>query len=427
MPPCLRDALLVARGSPRLRDAAEEGYSIPMSETRVLTVSELTGIVKNLLEEAIPSVIVEGEISNWRPASSGHAYFTLKDSGATLQSVMFKGRASRLDFKPADGILVRARGALSVYAARGQYQLVVDSMEKAGAGDILAMLEERKRRLAAEGLFDAARKPPLPAFPGRVAVITSPSGAALRDILSVLGRRNAGIRVTILPALVQGDDAPQAIARQIETANAFALGDVIILGRGGGSLEDLLAFSDESVVRAVAASRIPVISAVGHEIDWSLCDYAASLRAPTPSAAAELVSESASSAAERVDSAAEAMLSSLRARIERARLLVESFSPEQLELRFERTLQPIRQRFDDAKEAMIRGIRDACLESRHRLQSSYAVLGASDPMAILARGFAVVRHGGRAVRDAGTLADGDSIAITFSRGGAEARIMEVKA
>ncbi|PKL09590.1 MAG: exodeoxyribonuclease VII large subunit [Spirochaetae bacterium HGW-Spirochaetae-7] len=397
-----------------------------MSETRVLTVSELTGIVKNLLEEAIPSVTVEGEISNWRPASSGHVYFTLKDSGASLQSVMFKGRASRLDFKPADGTLVRARGALGVYAARGQYQLVVDAMELAGAGDILAMLEERKRRLAAEGLFESGRKPPLPSFPGRVAVITSPTGAALRDILSVLGRRNAGIRVTILPAAVQGDEAPAAITRQIEAANAFGLGDVIILGRGGGSLEDLLAFSDESVVRAVAASRIPVISAVGHEIDWSLCDYAASLRAPTPSAAAELVSESAASVADRVISASETMLASLRSRIERARLLVESFSPEHLELRFERALQPLRQRFDDAKEAIIRGARDACLEARHRLQSSCAVLRASDPMAILARGFAVVRRSGHAVRDAGTLSADDSISITFSRGAAEARIMEVK-
>lgn len=409
-----------------MRDAAEAGYSKGMSETRVLTVSELTGIVKNLLEEAIPSVTVEGEISNWRPASSGHVYFTLKDSGASLQSVMFKGRASRLDFKPADGTLVRARGALGVYAARGQYQLVVDAMELAGAGDILAMLEERKRRLAAEGLFESGRKPPLPSFPGRVAVITSPTGAALRDILSVLGRRNAGIRVTILPAAVQGDEAPAAITRQIEAANAFGLGDVIILGRGGGSLEDLLAFSDESVVRAVAASRIPVISAVGHEIDWSLCDYAASLRAPTPSAAAELVSESAASVADRVISASETMLASLRSRIERARLLVESFSPEHLELRFERALQPLRQRFDDAKEAIIRGARDACLEARHRLQSSCAVLRASDPMAILARGFAVVRRSGHAVRDAGTLSADDSISITFSRGAAEARIMEVK-
>jgi exodeoxyribonuclease VII large subunit len=400
-----------------------------MTDDRALSVSELTGIVKNLLEESLPDVAVEGEISNWRPAASGHAYFTLKDAGATLQAVMFRGRASRLTFRPADGVLVRARGALSVYSARGQYQLVVDSMQKSGEGDILLMLEERKRALAAEGLFDADRKPALPAFPTRVAVITSPTGAALRDILSVLGRRNAGLRVTVLPALVQGDAAPAALVRQIEAANAFGLGDVILLGRGGGSLEDLLAFSDESVVRAVAASGIPVISAVGHEIDWCLCDYAASLRAPTPSAAAELVSESAVTTAERVRVAADSLTLSLRARLERARLLVESFSPERLELRFERSLQPSRQRFDDAKEGLVRGARDACLSARHRLSSAGAVLKASDPMAILARGFAVVKRPGdqRAVRDASALTRGDSVSITFAAGGAAATIVEVNA
>ncbi len=400
-----------------------------MQEDRALSVSELTGLVKNLLEESLPEVVVEGEISNWRPASSGHVYFTLKDSGAMLQAVMFKGKALRLAFRPVDGTLVRARGAVSVYAARGQYQLIVESMQKAGEGDILAMLEERKRRLAAEGLFDADRKPPLPTFPTRVAVITSPTGAALRDILSVLGRRNAGIRVTILPAAVQGEEAPAAIVRQIETANACKLGDVIIIGRGGGSLEDLLAFSDESVVRAVAASRIPVISAVGHEIDWSLCDYAASLRAPTPSAAAELVSESAASVADRVYAATDSLTLSLRARLERARLLIETFSPEHLELRFERTLQPFRQRFDDAKELLVRGAGDACVSARHRLSSADAVLRASDPMAILARGFAVVRKPGniRAIRNASDLAADDPVSITFAAGNAAARIVEVTA
>lgn len=399
-----------------------------MSDERALSVSELTGIVKSLLEESLPDVLVEGEISNWRPAASGHVYFTLKDSGSSLQAVMFKGRAARLAFRPSDGALVRARGALGVYAARGQYQLVVESMQKAGEGDILAMLEERKRALAAEGLFDADRKPPIPAFPARVAVVTSPTGAALRDILSVLGRRNAGIRVTILPAVVQGDEAPAALVRQIETANAFGLGDVIILGRGGGSLEDLLAFSDEAVVRAVAASRIPVISAVGHEIDWSLSDYAASLRAPTPSAAAELVSESASAAADRVVVAADSLALSLRARLERARLLVESFSADSLEMRLERVLQPLRQRLDDARQEMTRGARDACVGARHRLGSAVAVLGAADPMAVLSRGFAVVRREGdsRAVRDASALSPGESVSITFAAGGAVASIVEVK-
>jgi len=404
-------------------------YSTVMSDEAILSVSALTSIIKNMLEETLPSVTVEGEISNWRPAASGHVYFTLKDEAASMQAVMFRGRAARLAFRPTDGNLVRARGALSVYAARGQYQLVVDSMTAAGSGDILAIIEERKRALAAEGLFDAERKRPIPAFPSRVAVITSPTGAALRDILSVLGRRNAGIRVTILPALVQGDEAPEAIVRQIEMANRYSLGDVIIVGRGGGSIEDLLAFSDEAVVRAVARSAIPVISAVGHEIDWSLCDYAADLRAPTPSAAAELVSDSASSAAERVRNATGTIAVSLRARLERARILVDTFSTEHLELRLERALQPFRQRFDDAREALIQGARDACMRARHRLSMAESIVQTSNPMAILSRGFAVIRRPGhtQAVRTASEVTAGDAITITFSVGEADASITEVRA
>lgn len=399
-----------------------------MLDEEALTVSELTETIKNLLEGALPEVFVEGEISNWRPASSGHVYFTLKDSESMIQAVMFRGRAARLAFRPGDGMRVRARASLSVYAARGQYQLVVESMQKAGEGDILAMLEERKRRLAAEGLFDSALKPPLPAFPARVAVVTSPTGAALRDILSVLGRRNAAIRVTILPAAVQGEEAPAAIVRQIRAANSFGLGDVIIVGRGGGSLEDLLAFSDEAVVRAIAASGIPVISAVGHETDWSLADLAASLRAPTPSAAAELVSESANSASARARAARDTLYLGLRSRIERARLLVESFSPDNLELRLERSLQPSRQRLDDAKEILLRSVAQACTRARYRLGSAGAVLRAADPMAVLARGFAVVRQPGRtlALRDASALAPGAPVSITFAVGAADATITEVR-
>lgn len=398
-----------------------------MIEDRALSVSELTGIVKTLIEESLPDVMVEGEISNWRPASSGHVYFTLKDSGASIQAVMFKGRALRLAFKPSDGTLVRARGALGVYAARGQYQIVVESMQKAGEGDILALLEERKRRLAAEGLFDNDAKPAIPLFPTRVAVITSPTGAALHDILSVLKRRNAGIRVTILPAAVQGDEAPMAIVRQIQTANEFGLGDVIILGRGGGSLEDLLAFSDESVVRAVAASGIPIISAVGHEIDWSLCDYAASLRAATPSAAAELVSDSAASIADRIVAAHDTLGLGFNARLQKTRMLVASFSSDSLHLRFDRLLQPYRQRFDDASDDLSRGIKDSAIEAARRLAASTSLLKASDPMSILARGFAVVRRqgGSQAVRDASWLSSGEAVSISFAKGQAVATIAEV--
>jgi exodeoxyribonuclease VII large subunit len=398
-----------------------------MAESVVYAVSELTELIKRSLETSFSYLAVEGEISNWRPAPSGHAYFTLKDGTAMLQAVMFKGKAQRLAFSPKDGMLVRANGGLSVYAARGQYQLIVDAMTLAGEGDILALLEDRKRRLAAEGLFDQDRKRPIPAFPSRIAVITSPTGAAIRDILNVLKRRNAGLRITILPSLVQGEDAPAMLVRQLRIANEQRLGDVIIMGRGGGSLEDLLAFSDEGLVRAVAASEIPVISAVGHEIDWSLCDFAADLRAPTPSAAAELVSESAQAVRSRVAEAAYGLEYAMRGRLDRARLVIRGFAPEALELRLERALQPSRQRFDDAKEELIRGIREALNASRRRIDRAYSLLCAADPAAIMARGFALVRKtdGTRAIRDASELKADDSIAISFARGSARAITQEI--
>ena len=397
-----------------------------MSEPKVFQVSEITELIKGVLEEGFSHVVVEGEISNWRPAGSGHVYFTLKDRQAMLQAVLFRGRASRLAFAPADGMLVRAEGALSVYAARGQYQLVCEDLSRSGQGDILALLEERKRRLAAEGLFDDSRKRPLPRFPERVAVVTSPTGAAIRDILNVLGRRNAGIRVVVLPAAVQGEAAPAEIARQIRTANLFGLADVLIVGRGGGSLEDLLAFSDEEVVRAVAGSNIPVISAVGHEIDWALTDFAADLRAPTPSAAAELVSESRGRLLEQIESLGAGLTEEIRRRLERSRAVIGQFDPESLELRFRRVLQPRLQRFDDLKEELVLGMRDALVRSRHRFDLSVLSLEASSPQAVLARGYAVVRKAetGRTVRDSRELAAGDRVALQFAKGGAAAVIKE---
>jgi exodeoxyribonuclease VII large subunit len=399
-----------------------------MPVRKALSVTELTELVKQVVETSFDSVLVDGEISNWRPAPSGHVYFTLKDRGAMIQAVMFKGKALRLAFRPADGMAVRASGSLGVYAARGQYQIIVDSMEKAGEGELLAMLEERKRRLAAEGLFDPQRKRPIPAFPSRVAVVTSPTGAAIRDILNVIKRRNAGIRITILPALVQGDEAPASIARQIETANAFGLGDVLIVGRGGGSIEDLAAFSDEMVVRAVAASGISVISAVGHEIDWSLCDLAADLRAPTPSAAAELVSEHAEDVIARVATAAGRLEDGMRSRLDRAFMALRYFSTEALEMRLERIQQPLRQRFDDAKESLVYGIQSACATAGHRLSSAESVLRASNPEAVLARGFAVVRKQGStlAIRSASELQPEEEICISYAIGQTDAVIKEIR-
>ena len=397
-----------------------------MSEQKVFQVSELTELIKGVLEEGFSGVVVEGEISNWRPAGSGHVYFTLKDRQAMLQAVLFRGRASRLDFSPADGMLVRAEGSLSVYAARGQYQLVCENLFRAGQGDILALLEERKHRLAAEGLFDESRKRPLPRFPERVAVVTSPTGAAIRDILNVLGRRNAGIRVIVLPAAVQGADAPAEIARQIRTANRYRMADVLIVGRGGGSLEDLLAFSDEDVVRAVAESEIPVISAVGHEIDWALTDFAADLRAPTPSAAAELVSESLGRLAEVAASLGSTLNEEVRRRLERSRALVSQFDPESLELRFRRVLQPRLQRFDDLKEELVLGMRDALVRSRHRCDLASLSIHSASPQAVLERGYAVVRRvdTGRAVRNSRELAPRDRVTLQFARGASGAVIEE---
>jgi exodeoxyribonuclease VII large subunit len=396
---------------------------------RPLSVSQLTALVKEILEGSLPPLLVEGEISNCRPASSGHLYFTLKDKGAMLQAVMFRYRSKGLGFEPVDGALVRARGGVTVYAARGQYQMIVERLELAGEGDILALLEARKRELAAEGLFDDERKRELPRFPSRVAVVTSPTGAAIRDIINVLRRRNAGMGVVVLPAAVQGQEAAAQIAGQIEAANRLSLGDVLIVGRGGGSLEDLLPFSDELVVRAIAASRIPVISAVGHEIDWALSDFAADLRAPTPSAAAELVSESRSALKREVAQLRTELETAVRSRLDRARLLVGRFEPTAVEARLMRVFMPSARRLDEAREELGRGMREALGARERRLELAARELAAMSPSAVLARGFSVVRRrdaGSTAVRDSSALAAGDELEITFAKGKAIASTLEVQ-
>jgi len=398
-----------------------------MTHVKPLKIAEITSLIKEILEGSFPSVTLEGEISNCRPSSTGHLYFTLKDESSAISAVMFKGKSRYLAFTPKDGTLVHATGSISVYEARGTYQIIVDSMEIAGSGDILRLLEERKQRLAAEGLFDADRKRPIPEFPERIAVITSPTGAAVRDILQIIRRRNPSISVTILPAPVQGAEAPPALVRQIETANDYRMADVIIIGRGGGSLEDLLPFSDEALVRAVAASKIPVISAVGHEIDWSLCDLAADLRAPTPSAAAELVSPLASDIASRVAGAAESIALALTDRVERVRLMLAQFSAESLELRFRRIEQPILLRFDDAKEALLASLSDRIRERRHRIELLAEKLEGANPRAILKRGYSMVRDAktGKIIRSGRDTAPGLELVIMPEKGSIRARVEEI--
>lgn len=262
-----------------------------MDERRVISVGQLNRYVKELLEKdtRLASVYISGEISNFtNHYNSGHLYMSLKDDGAVVRAVMFKGYASKLAFKPEDGMKVIVRARASLYDKDGSFQLYIETMEPAGMGALQVAYEQLKAKLKAEGLFDPSRKKPIPAFPHRVGVITSPTGAAVRDMLNVLGRRFPMAEVVFHPVLVQGDGAKTQIVDALRRFNAIHAADVILLGRGGGSIEELWAFNEEEVARAVAASDIPVISAVGHETDFTICDFVADLRAPTPSAAAEL-------------------------------------------------------------------------------------------------------------------------------------------
>src|SRR3989441_1837634 len=259
------------------------------AERTVLTVSELTSQLRAVVEERFPAVWVEGEISNFRLYGSGHAYFTLKDEGAQLRAVLFRNRARRLRFEPCDGQHVLAFGSLEIYAQRGEYQFVVELLEPKGLGALQRAFEQLKARLGAEGLFDTARKRELPRFPRKIGIVTSPSGAALRDMLRVIGRRFGELHIVIAPCRVQGEGAAAEIAQGLRELNGLGDVDVIIVGRGGGSLEDLWAFNEEVVARAIAASKVPVVSAVGHEVDFTIADFVADLRAPTPSNAGDLV------------------------------------------------------------------------------------------------------------------------------------------
>ncbi|MCC8362007.1 exodeoxyribonuclease VII large subunit [Lysobacter sp. A6] len=266
---------------------------MPRDDARqVLSPSQLNALARDLLEGSFPSVLVEGELGNLSRPGSGHLYFTLKDARAQVRCALFKPKSQWLNFVPREGLRVLARGRLTLYEARGDYQLILDSLEEAGEGALRRAFEELKQKLTAEGLFDTERKRPLPAFVRRLAVVTSPSGAAVRDVLSVLSRRFPLMHVDVLPVPVQGEGAPAQIVAMLQRAYRSERYDAILLARGGGSLEDLWAFNDERLVRAIAQSPVPVVSAIGHETDFSLSDFVADLRAPTPSVAAELLAPS---------------------------------------------------------------------------------------------------------------------------------------
>lgn len=399
---------------------------MPLPSDKIFTVSELNGIIKEILEE-FPVITLEGEISNYRPNSSGHLYFNLKDNSSIISAVMFRGAAYSLSFAPKDGMKVQVTGKLSVYGPQGKYQIIISKMSIAGEGDILRMIEERKRKLAAEGLFDQTKKKKLPAFPKTIGIVTSPTGAALRDILQITKRRNKCISVNIFPALVQGTDAAATIAQQINTANAFNLCDVLIVGRGGGSLEDLLPFSEECVVRAIAESHIPVVSAVGHEIDWALSDYAADLRAPTPSAAAEIVVPQLSEIKTILLQYSNELYENSMNRVEKIKLMIKSFKPENLEMQFRSIEQPLLQRFDNAKEGLFQNIIQKLRDTRQYIENCETVLENASPQTIFNRGYSMVRNknSGEIVRSTENVQEGSELEIVPASGKITATVTSI--
>jgi exodeoxyribonuclease VII large subunit len=390
----------------------------------VLTVSQLTGAVKDLLEAGFPSVTVEGEITGLRSTSGKHLYFSLKDENALLKVVWFSWNAKGAA-PPADGQQVRITGRLAVYEAQGVYQLVVSSLEAMGLGDLLAALERLKRQLEGEGLFDPARKRALPPFPSVIGLVTSPTGAAVQDMLRIFDQFGVRAVIRVFPVAVQGAEAPAQIAAMIRYASVNGLAEVLIVGRGGGSVEDLLAFSDERVVRAVADSAIPVISAVGHEIDSPLTDFAADVRSPTPTAAAELLSRPWAAVEDALAQVKTELSDAMDARLDRARLLLADYRPDRLSETFERVLQPYYQRFDFVQDALEQAWTDRLAELKRRVELGRTALEALNPKAVLERGYVFATRADGSSARAAVLAQGERLNLQFFDGRAAVRVEEV--
>ena len=405
----------------------------------VISVSELNRSARDLLERRFPLGWVAGEISNFKRYDSGHCYFTLKDAGAQVRCVMFRGRSQSLDWQPKEGMQVEVRALVTLYEPRGDFQLNVETMRRAGLGPLFERFLRTKEKLEREGLFDPAAKRPIPAFPKTVGIVTSLAAAALRDILTTLKRRNPSIGVIVYPVPVQGDGAAERIAAMLATASRRNECEVILLARGGGSIEDLWQFNEESVARAIRACAIPVVVGVGHETDITIADFAADLRSPTPTAAAEAVSASRDALfdrlAELVERASRAAMRRLETEIQRvdglarrlvhprARLAASGRLLGQLVARLA-AARPDIPRLERERSELLRRLgaatRHALERSAQRLERLGASLTGLDPNAVLARGYSVTRNAkGELVRDAAALAEGERVTSTFSRGWAE--------
>jgi exodeoxyribonuclease VII large subunit len=458
-------------------------FSAEAPSRRIFGVRELVTSVRAHLEKAFPDLWVEGEISNYRPAESGHLYFTLKDGDAQLRIVMFRTQARLLRFKPQNGMQVITRGRITMYEARGEMQLLAEYMEPMGAGALQVAFEQLKAKLAAEGLFAADRKKPLPMLPRRIGVITSPRGAVIQDILNVIGRRHRSLGVLIYPAQVQGASAAGEVTAGIRYFNresesqqsgdgrgarsGYAV-DVILIARGGGSIEDLAAFNDEALARAIAASKIPILSAVGHETDFTICDFVADLRAPTPSAAAEIVIRSRQELDTAVSTLRERLRRAAQYKLLSARQSLTSLATQRVFARMEDAISRRQQRIDDLAfrlesllrarlahagrrldlallhlhqrdlrqqlemrrrellsrtQALMTAMRQSLMQNRSRLEQANGKLATLSPLAILDRGYSLVFNaGGELVKDVRQLQPGDAIQARLAHGQVDARV-----
>lgn len=388
--------------------------------TDIYTISELTTLVRELIESSEPlqAVQVRGEVSNMKRYSSGHWYFTLKDGGAQLKCVMWRSQAERQRYKPEDGDQVEAQGNIGVYDAQGVYQLYTNSLKPVGQGDLYRQFEALKARLDAEGLFDPARKRPLPTFPRLIGVVTSPQAAAFQDIQNVLRRRFPLGQILLSPTAVQGAEAPAQIAAALERLNAQGQADVILLIRGGGSIEDLWAFNEEGVARAVAASRIPVVTGVGHEIDFTMVDFVADRRAPTPSAAAEIATPNLDDLWASTQGLAAALDGLMQARLSVGQTRLDSVGRTLGHLSPAGRIRTLRQRTDDLSERAGSAAAGLLRLQRERVNGRVSALEAANPAAILQRGYAIVRRAadGAPVTRAAGLEPGAALRVQFADG-----------
>jgi exodeoxyribonuclease VII large subunit len=443
-------------------------FDEPRDARRIWPVRELVGHVRERIEREYGDVWIEGEISNYRPAPSGHVYFTLKDTDAQLPIVLFRRQAMLLRFRPEDGLHVLVRGRVSVYEQRGQMQLVAETMEPVGAGSLQLAFEQLKERLKSEGLFDAERKQPLPAFPRTVGIVTSPTGAVIRDFLNIVARRHSGLNVLLVPVSVQGDQAPAEIESAIQLLNSSSLVDLIVLARGGGSLEDLAAFNSERVARAIDASHLPIVSAIGHETDFTIADFVSDLRAPTPSAAAELITEAQHRIAEHIANQSNRLDRAIRFQLLNAAQRLGRLPISRAEARVFTFLHRRAQRLDDLSTRLESAItarlrsrsdqvgaltaavllhdpRQALARARERLQANRnhlhrgiehllhaqanalssltARLHSLSPLAVLDRGYAIVlTSAGAIVRSTGKLNPGDPLVTRLADGSFTSRV-----